>query len=66
MRRVDSIVHEPQELLYLIQTLGADRIVLGTDLPFDMGVKEPIELFGAPLSDEIRRYILAGHQTLVE
>jgi aminocarboxymuconate-semialdehyde decarboxylase len=36
---VDSIVHGPQELLYLIETLGADRIVLGTDLPFDMGVK---------------------------
>ncbi|HTE86292.1 MAG TPA: amidohydrolase family protein [Dehalococcoidia bacterium] len=33
----DSIVFSPQVLRYLIETVGADRVVLGTDYPFDMG-----------------------------
>lgn len=34
---VDSIVHHPAYLDYLIAVLGADRILLGSDWPFPMG-----------------------------
>ena len=57
---VDSIVHGPQELLYLLEMLGAERIVLGSDFPFDMGTTEPAALFGAPLRAETRQKILSG------
>ena len=63
---VDSIVHGPQQLLYLIEMLGVERIVLGSDLPFDMGTREPASLFGAPLADDVRQRILSGHQDLLE
>jgi aminocarboxymuconate-semialdehyde decarboxylase len=33
----DSLVHAPAYLDYLIETVGVDRIVLGSDWPFPMG-----------------------------
>jgi aminocarboxymuconate-semialdehyde decarboxylase len=63
---VDSLVHGAPELRYLIEILGADRIVLGSDTPFDMGTPAPAALFGATLPDDVRQRILAGHQDLLE
>ena len=37
----DTITHEPQALRYLIDLVGAERIVVGTDSPFDMGDERP-------------------------
>ena len=37
----DTITHEPQALRYLIELVGAGRIVVGTDSPFDMGDENP-------------------------
>lgn len=39
LRRVhaDTVVHDPQQLAELIQRHGADRVLLGTDYPYDMG-----------------------------
>lgn len=37
----DSLVFEPRALRYLIDLVGADRICLGTDSPFDMGDEQP-------------------------
>jgi aminocarboxymuconate-semialdehyde decarboxylase len=39
---VDTVVHEPAALDYLIRFLGADRIMLGTDYPFEMGDQDPV------------------------
>lgn len=55
---VDSLVHGSAELRYLIDMIGANRIVLGTDFPFDMGVQKPNELFGADITNTMRRQIL--------
>jgi aminocarboxymuconate-semialdehyde decarboxylase len=63
---MDSIVHGAPELLYLIDILGADRIVLGSDIPFDMGTRDSTSLFGAALPDDIRQCILANHQDLLQ
>lgn len=37
----DSLVFEPEALRYLIDLVGADHIVIGTDAPFDMADDEP-------------------------
>ncbi|CAM5205611.1 Aminocarboxymuconate-semialdehyde decarboxylase OS=Castellaniella defragrans OX=75697 GN=HNR28_002256 PE=4 SV=1 [Castellaniella defragrans] len=37
----DSLVFEPKALRYLIDLVGADRICIGTDAPFDMGDEHP-------------------------
>ncbi|WP_265516807.1 amidohydrolase family protein [Nitratireductor luteus] len=33
----DTILHAPEPLQFLIENVGADRVMLGTDYPFDMG-----------------------------
>ena len=37
----DTITHDPQALRFLIELVGAQRIVVGTDAPFDMGDDNP-------------------------
>jgi aminocarboxymuconate-semialdehyde decarboxylase len=39
---VDSLVYVPDELRRLAAVMGADRVLLGTDYPFDMGVADPV------------------------
>ncbi|MEV8315832.1 amidohydrolase family protein [Streptomyces sp. NPDC059900] len=38
----DSLVHDPYVLGELIRTAGADRVLLGSDFPFDMGADDPV------------------------
>jgi aminocarboxymuconate-semialdehyde decarboxylase len=38
----DGLVFDPQNLAALIARVGADRVMLGTDYPFDMGVADPL------------------------
>lgn len=38
----DIISHDPGALHYLINTVGADRVALGTDFCFDMGLERPL------------------------
>jgi aminocarboxymuconate-semialdehyde decarboxylase len=38
----DSLVHSPAVLRHLVETVGADRFVLGSDYPFDMGTDDPV------------------------
>ncbi|MER5253082.1 amidohydrolase family protein [Streptomyces sp. NPDC002855] len=38
----DSLVHDPYVLRELIRTAGADRVLLGSDYPFDMGSEDPV------------------------
>jgi len=37
----DTLTHDSQALRYLIELVGAERIVVGTDSPFDMGDENP-------------------------
>jgi aminocarboxymuconate-semialdehyde decarboxylase len=39
----DLILHDPKLMRYLIDTVGADRVVCGTDFPQGMGVMKPVE-----------------------
>ncbi|MFJ3704363.1 MULTISPECIES: amidohydrolase family protein [Streptomyces] len=38
----DSLVHDPRVLSSLIDVAGADRVLLGSDFPFDMGTEDPV------------------------
>lgn len=38
----DSLVHDPSVLRELIRIAGADRVLLGSDYPFDMGTEDPL------------------------
>jgi aminocarboxymuconate-semialdehyde decarboxylase len=38
---VDSLVHDPRVLRYLLDAMGSDRIALGSDYPFPLGEPRP-------------------------
>lgn len=59
----DSVVHDPRLLGHLIDNVGADRVVLGTDYPFDMGQDDPVGALAevAALSAEDRAAIAGGN-----
>lgn len=42
----DALTHDPRALRYLIDMVGADRVTIGTDAPFDMGEEKPIQMIG--------------------
>lgn len=37
----DTVIHDAKQLRHLIEVVGPDRVVLGSDYPFDMGLDEP-------------------------
>lgn len=48
----DSLVHDPHVLRELVRAAGADRVLLGSDFPFDMGSEDPVgALRAARLTD---------------
>jgi aminocarboxymuconate-semialdehyde decarboxylase len=59
---VDTVVHEEAVLRDLVDVFGADRVLCGSDYPFDMGVERPAEIVRAlelPPDDEAK--ILGGN-----
>lgn len=40
----DTITHSPRLLKFLIDTVGAERVMLGSDYCFDMGYKQPVDV----------------------
>jgi aminocarboxymuconate-semialdehyde decarboxylase len=40
----DIVTHDAAALRYLVERVGAGRVVVGTDLPFDMALPEPMRL----------------------
>ena len=58
----DSLTHSPAELRALAEIAGADRVLLGSDYPFDMGTEDPVgELRAAGLASQDEVMILAGN-----
>ena len=59
---VDTVVHDVDVLRGLVEFFGADRVLLGSDYPFDMGVERPAEIvrgLGLPRKEEAA--ILGGN-----
>ncbi|MFC1861705.1 amidohydrolase family protein [Chloroflexota bacterium] len=42
----DTIAHSQEGLLYLIQTIGSDKVLLGSDYPADMSDPQPVATVG--------------------
>ncbi len=58
----DSLVHTPEALRALVAAAGPDRILLGSDHPFDMGVPDPVvRLAAAGLSPADEHAIRTGN-----
>ena len=58
----DTISHAPQSLGYLIDLVGADRVMLGSDYCFDMGYERPVEVVTAlKISRGEKEKILGGN-----
>jgi aminocarboxymuconate-semialdehyde decarboxylase len=49
---LDSLVHDPLMLEYLVRLVGAEKIALGTDYPFPLGELEPGKLIESTSFDE--------------
>lgn len=55
---VDSLVHDPRSLQYLIQQMGASKICLGTDYPFPLGEQKPGEaILQISVTDEEKKFL---------
>jgi aminocarboxymuconate-semialdehyde decarboxylase len=56
----DTIIHDDRALQFIVDTVGADRVLLGTDWPAGMGLDAPVELVNgmAKLSEDEKRMIL--------
>ena len=58
---VDSLVHNENAMNFLIQTMGAERIAMGSDYPFPLGEHHPGKLIESmELSDANKQRLLAG------
>jgi aminocarboxymuconate-semialdehyde decarboxylase len=58
---VDSLVHHPGMLRYMLELMGAERIALGSDYPFPLGEDRPGTLIESmPLDEKTRARLLHG------
>lgn len=58
----DSLTHSGANLRFIVQELGADRVMMGSDYPFDMGAPDPVGfLAGAGLDAATREAIEGGN-----
>jgi aminocarboxymuconate-semialdehyde decarboxylase len=49
----DTITHDAAALRYLIDRVGVDHVVLGTDLPYDMGLHSPLETLRDAVPEDV-------------
>ena len=55
---VDTLSHGPRNLKFIVEELGADRVVIGSDYPFDMGFDDPVaSLAASGLSKDVQAKI---------
>jgi len=69
MRQIyfDALIHNPKALRFLIDLVGAEHIMIGTDSPFDMGDFNPVDKVEAVtgFTGAERDRICAGTATLL-
>jgi aminocarboxymuconate-semialdehyde decarboxylase len=58
----DTITHDPALLAALIEAVGAERVLLGSDYPFDMADPDPVgTVSAAGLPPAVRDAVLGGN-----
>lgn len=60
----DSLVYTPEALEHLVRTVGAHRVVIGTDYPFDMGMFDPLDQIARTNLSEADRDLIRGANAL--
>jgi len=59
---VDSAVFDQRSLQFLVETMGADRVMLGSDYPFPLGEERTGSLIRqSKLSPEVKAKLLSGN-----
>jgi aminocarboxymuconate-semialdehyde decarboxylase len=43
----DTILHDPRVLRFVVEIIGADRGMMGSDMPFPIGDEEPTKIVAA-------------------
>lgn len=62
MLHFDTTVFEPRMVEYLVDEFGDERVLLGTDYPYDMGPTDPLAFLAqARLTERSRERILGGN-----
>ncbi len=61
---LDSLVHDPHVLDYVVNLMGEDKIALGTDYPFPLGELEPGKLIHSMDYTQERKAKLLGENAL--
>lgn len=66
LRRVyaDTITHGDRQLAFLIESAGTDRVLLGTDLPYDMADPEPLARLGRLGLPEAEVQAISSHNAV--
>ncbi|MGH2774931.1 MAG: amidohydrolase family protein [Actinomycetota bacterium] len=58
----DTVLHSPEALRFLVDRVGADRVVLGSDYPFPMGDPDPVRaVLECSLEDVVTAGVLGGN-----
>jgi len=64
--RYDTILHSKTALEFLIASVGAERVFLGSDYPYDMGMMDCVRhVRGLDISSADRDKILGGHAAAI-
>lgn len=60
---VDTVVHDSKVLRFVIDMMGIDHVLMGTDYPFEMGEDDPLGLVASipGVTDAEREAILTGN-----
>lgn len=59
----DTVVHDPRPLAFLVDQVGADHVLMGTDYPFPMGDPTPVDTVASipDVAEGHRELILGGN-----
>jgi len=61
----DALLHDPKAIHYLVNQVGADHVVIGTDHPYDSGPDHPVEEIELiPGVTAAQREQICGHTAL--
>lgn len=57
----DSVLHFGQGLRFLVDSVGADHVTIGSDYPFDMGPKDPKQILSEANLSEAEKEMVSEH-----
>ncbi len=58
---IDSLVHDPLMLDFIVKMFGASKVALGSDYPFPLGENEPGQLIKSmPFDNKTKELLLSG------